>query len=62
MDILKILGQKDAGGNIPLNVKIALDPTVNQAIKTGVKGFSVGMGLLALGIIGAAAINRRKTK
>lgn len=56
MDFLKILGQKDSSGSLPVNVKIALDPSVNKAIKTGMKGFAVGMGLLALGIIGSAAL------
>lgn len=56
MDILKILGAKDSGGTVPVNVKIALDPSVNAAIKTGVRGFAMGMGLLAIGIIGSAIV------
>lgn len=56
MDILKILGQKDSGGQIPVNVTIGLDPTVQKAIKTAMKGFAIGMGALAVGIIGAAAV------
>jgi hypothetical protein len=61
MDVLKILGAKDSSGTVPVNVKVAIDPTVTQAVRIVAKSFVVGMFFIGAGIaVSSIAKNRRR--